>query len=167
MIKPELIMRVPPATAALSFIRVKQSQPFMNIVAQLSRLATRTTPTKVLPPASENRIKEGHNVLHRLRDHASIARGFHLRAYDLHRLHRGPPLYTYSPTSPRPYPSVMESEKIKSFPASIHHPGLLRVQFQSQLLNTYEAPGCQGAQASVDEKTFALVTASLWEVTAL
>ena len=33
--------------------------------------------------------------------------------------------------------------------------------------NTYEAPGCQGAQPSVDEKTFALVTASLSEVTAL
>ena len=33
--------------------------------------------------------------------------------------------------------------------------------------NTYEAPGCQGAQASVDEKTFALVRASLSEVTAL
>ena len=31
----------------------------------------------------------------------------------------------------------------------------------------YEAPGCQEAQASVDEKTFALVTSSLSEVTAL
>ena len=41
----------------------------------------------------------------------------------------------------------------------------LTVQIRSP--NTYEAPGCQGAQPSVDEKTFALVPASLSEVTAL
>src|SRR5262249_15818314 len=35
------------------------------------------------------------------------------------------------------------------------------------LPNTYEAPACPGAKASVDEKTFALVTASVSEVTAL
>src|SRR5262245_50258718 len=128
-IEPDLTMGVPPTTVTLTFIRVKQGQPFMNIVAQLSRFATRTTPTKVLPPASEARIEKGHDVLHRFRDHASSSYCFYHRAYDLHRFHRGPPLNTYSPASPRPYSAMMESEEIKSLSARIHHPGLLLVQF--------------------------------------